>query len=187
MKHFLFKFYSRRKASLFLALFVVLIFGAKDRVFAQEKTGADEKKIHVTSDMLTSDNEAGFAEFSGNVRAAQGTTIIHSDRLRIYYKKGGKSAPSLSSGTGAVEKIVATGNVKINFDDKTAVSEMAEYMTETQVVILSGENTKVTTADESISGAKITLYRADGRVKVESGKGKRVEAILFDNGNTINE
>ena len=190
MIRFLFKRDFLRASLAFFAIFAlcaVTMPTAGDLLFAQEKSEAGKNKIHITSDLLTTDDEAGYAEFSGNVRAVQDTTIIHSDRLKIYYKQGGDGSPSVAGDPGAVEKIVATGNVKINFGDKTAVSETAEYMTDSQIVVLSGDNTKVTTADESISGAKITLYRADGRVKVESGEGRRVEAILFDAGKAVGE
>lgn len=156
--------------------------GAAIPCIAQDKAGtaADGKRIRIASDLLTTDDEKGYAEFTGNVRAVQGSTVILSDTLKVFYKEGAGDSQKLAASPGAVQKIVASGNVKINFDNKTAVSDRAEYITDTQVVILSGDNTKVTTADESISGAKITLYRADGRVKVESGKGRRVEAILYD-------
>lgn len=148
----------------------------------QDKKGenAESKPIHITSDLLTTDNEAGVVEFSGNVRVTQGTTVILSDRLKVYYKKDADSAQKISGGPGAVEKIVATGNVKIDFDDKKAVSNKAEYVTDTQVLVLSGPDSKVTTEKESVSGAKITLYRSDGRIKVEGGEGKRVEAVFYE-------
>jgi lipopolysaccharide export system protein LptA len=144
------------------------------------KNQADQKTIHIISDLLTTDNEKGFVEFSGNVQATQGTTMIISDRLKVYYKEDADTAQKISGGEGAVEKIVASGNVKINFDDKQAVSNEAEYMTETQILVLSGPDSKVTTANEFISGAKITLFRSDGRIKVEGGKGKRVEAVFYE-------
>jgi lipopolysaccharide export system protein LptA len=144
------------------------------------KNQADQKTIHIISDMLTTDNETGFVEFSGNVQATQGTTMIVSDRLKVYYKEDTDTTQKISGGEGAVEKIVASGNVKINFDDKQAVSNEAEYVTDTQILVLSGPDSKVTTANESISGATITLYRSDGRIKVEGGKGKRVEAVFYE-------
>jgi lipopolysaccharide export system protein LptA len=182
------RFYNRllrfRNAVGFVLVLALCASAAAIQCFAQDKPGSapDEKRIQIASDLLTTDDGKGYAEFSGNVRVVQGTTIIVSDSLRVYYKESAGAGQKLAGSAGAVEKIVASGNVKINFEDKTAVSDNAEYMTETQVVVLSGENTKVTTPDESISGAKITLYRADGRVKVESGKGKRVEAIFYDSG-----
>jgi lipopolysaccharide export system protein LptA len=144
------------------------------------KNQADQKTIHIISDLLTTDNETGFVEFSGNVQATQGTTMIVSDRLKVYYKEDTDTAQKISGGEGAVEKIVASGNVKIDFDDKQAVSNEAEYVTDTQILVLSGPDSKVTTANESISGATITLYRSDGRIKVEGGKGKRVEAVFYE-------
>ncbi len=178
------RFFRFRFAARLVLLSILLASAWMLPCFAQDEPGiaSDEKRIRITSDLLTTDDEKGYAEFSGNVRAVQGTTVILSDSLRVYYKESADGGKKLAGSAGAVEKIIASGNVKINFEDKTAVSDKAEYMTETQVVVLSGESTKVTTPDESISGAKITLYRADGRVKVESGEGKRVEAIFYDSG-----
>ncbi len=183
MKCFRYKYsYGSRKAVwvVFLAIGLMTFAGIGMAQDSQNKN-SEKKPIHITSDLLTTDNESGFVEFSGNVRATQGTTIIVSDRLKVFYKEDADSAQKISGGPGAVEKIVAKGNVKINFDDKEAVSNEAEYITDTQILVLSGPDSKVTTANkESISGAKITLYRADGRIKVESGQGKRVEAVFYD-------
>jgi lipopolysaccharide export system protein LptA len=175
--------YAGQAAVMFFTLMIGVLFLHRV-VMAQDhqKKNADPKAIHITSDLLTTDNETGFVEFSGNVRAIQGTTVIVSDSLKVFYKEGADSAQKISGGPGAVEKIVASGNVKINFDDKQAVSNKAEYVTDTQILVLSGPDSKVTTANESIAGAKITLYRSDGRIKVEGDKGKRVEAVFYDTG-----
>ncbi len=169
----------------FVLMIGVLFLPGVGMVQNNQKNDADQKAIHITSDLLTTDNETGSVEFSGNVRATQGTTVIVSDRLKVFYKEDADSAQKISGGTGAVEKIVAIGNVKINFDDKQAVSDEAEYTTQTQVLVLSGPGSKVTTENESISGAKITLYRSDGRIKVEGGKGKQVEAVFHEMSHTI--
>lgn len=140
----------------------------------------DQKTIHITSDILTTDNQTGLVEFSGNVRAAQGNTVIVSDRLKVIYKEDADSAQKISGGPGAIEKIIAIGNVNIDFDDKKAVADEAEYTIDTQVLVLSGTDSKVTTANESISGSKITYYRSDGRIKVEGGTGRQVEAVFYN-------
>jgi lipopolysaccharide export system protein LptA len=178
-------FYVGQAAVLVFALLISNLY-LPDIGMAQEslKKTADQKAIHIISDLLTTDNETGFVEFSGNVQATQGTTVIVSDRLKVFYKEDADSAQKISGGEGAVEKIVASGNVKINFDDKEAVSNEAEYTTETQILVLSGPDSKVTTEKESISGATITLYRSDGRIKVEGGKGKRVEAVFYEMNHT---
>jgi lipopolysaccharide export system protein LptA len=183
VKCFRYKFlYAWQTAVLAFFLIIGIIYMPNTGMAQDDRNkNADQKAIRITSDLLTTDNDTGFVEFSGNVRATQGTTVIVSDRLKVFYKEDADSAQKISGGSGAVEKIVASGNVKIDFDDKQAVSNEAEYMTETQILVLSGPDSKVTTANnESISGAKITLYRSDGRIKVEGGHGKRVEAVFYD-------
>jgi len=44
---------------------------------------------------------------------------------------------------------------------------------------LSGNNSKIVSGNNSISGEKITLYRTTGRINVESSGGKRVEAVFY--------
>jgi lipopolysaccharide export system protein LptA len=139
----------------------------------------EDRKIHITADKLISDNEVDYAEFIGNVRATQEDTVITADRLKIFVKKNldNKGAPSV--GTQSINKIIASGNVKINFDNKVAVTPQAVYNTETGVLVLSGDNSRIISGKDSISGEKITLYRTTGRITVESGKEKRVEAVLY--------
>jgi lipopolysaccharide export system protein LptA len=140
---------------------------------------AKDQKIHITADKLISDNDANYAEFIGNVRATQEDTVITADRLKIFFKKsaGNKETPAV--GEESITKIVVNGNVKINFDNRVAVTREAVYNMETRVLVLSGNNSRITSGKNSISGEKITLYRTTGRINVESGAEKRVEAVLY--------
>lgn len=140
---------------------------------------SEDRKIHITADKLISDNDADYAEFIGNVRATQEDTVITADRLKIFVKKnpGNKGAPGV--GTESINKIIASGNVKINFDNKVAVTPQAVYNTETGVLVLSGDNSRIVSGKDSISGEKITIYRTTGRITVESGGEKRVEAVFY--------
>lgn len=136
-------------------------------------------KIHVTADRLISDNNAGYAEFIGNVRATQENSVITSDRLKIFYNRNRSNKETFSVGEESIHKMVATGNVNIKFDDRVAEAQEAVYNTETRILVLTGQNSKIISGNDSISGEKITFYRADGRINVESGNKKRVEAIFF--------
>jgi len=139
-------------------------------------------KIRITADTLTTESKAQFAEFSGNVKAVQGATVIIADRLRIFYKKDAQNKAAPRAEGTAIEKLEASGNVKITFDDKVAVTQKAVYLTEKRVLILSGPNSTVTSGKDSISGETITYNRADERIKVESGPNKRVEAVFSSGG-----
>ena len=139
----------------------------------------ENKKIHITSDKLISDSKAMYAEFVGNVRAVQETNVLTADRLKIFYKKDFNNTKIENTGEESIEKIVANGNVTIKFDNKVAVTEKAEYITETGVFVLTGVNSKVTSGKNFIAGEKITLYRANDRITVESSGEKRVQAEFF--------
>ena len=147
--------------------------------FAEEEDLKENKKIYITADKLIADSEARCAEFIGNVRAVQEDTVIIADRLKIFYKKVDDNDKNLTSDEGSIEKIVSSGNVKINFDDKVAVAQHAVYTSETGVLVLTGPDSKVTSGTNFVSGEKITLYRAEDRMTVESGNKKRVEAVFY--------
>ncbi len=160
-------------------------------VFADDKPSdtdntVETEKLHILADRLISDSEAKHAEFIGNVTATQGTTVIKSDSLRIYYKENLDNKENIISGEESIKKIVAKGNVKIRFDDSVAETEEASYTTETGVLVLSGADSKVLSGNNSISGTKITLYRTDGRITVESSNSKRVKAVLYTKEKGIN-
>lgn len=139
-----------------------------------------EKKIHIKADRLIADGNSNNAEFIGNVRAVQGTTVITSEKLKIFYKKDSVSKEN-SKEEDSIKEIIATGNVKILFDDKIAETRQAVYTAETRILVLIGQDSKVTSGKNTISGSKITFFRNDGRVKVEGSGNSRVEAF-FDSG-----
>jgi lipopolysaccharide export system protein LptA len=135
--------------------------------------------IHITADRLVSYNKAGYAEFIGNVTATQKETVITADRLKVIFKKNIANKGPLSVDEESIHEIIAKGNVKIKFDNRVAVTQQAVYNTGTMVLVLTGDGSRITSEKDSISGEKITFYRANGRVNVESGSKKRVEAVFF--------
>ena len=140
---------------------------------------SENRKIHITADKLISDNDADYAEFIGNVRATQEDTVITADRLKIFVRKNPDNKGASGAGTESINKIIASGNVKINFDNRVAVTPQAVYNTKTGILVLSGDNSRIISGNDSISGEKITLYRTTGRITVESSEEKRVEAVFY--------
>jgi lipopolysaccharide transport protein LptA len=145
------------------------------------KKDEGEKKIHITADRLVAEGNSNNAEFIGNVRAVQEATVITSDRLKIFYKKDPSGSKDGSKGEDSIKEIIASGNVKILFDDKIAETQQAVYTAENRVLVLNGPDSKITSGKNTISGSKITFFREDGRVKVEGSANRRVEAF-FDSG-----
>jgi len=173
---------------LYALITVVLIAGGVADAAGESKAAATEDKsedvpIIITADQLISNNEEKYAEFIGNVNAAQADFVITSDKLRIYYEGDLLDSEEKTNQNGdPLKKIVASGNVKIRSDQYNADTENAEYDTQTMIMILSGENSKVFSGKSSITGSKIIWYRKDGRFKVLGGKKERVEATIFSGG-----
>lgn len=143
----------------------------------------EAKKIHITAQRLISDTANNNAEFIGHVRASQGETLITADSLKIFFS--GKSKAGEASPAQSLEKLVATGNVEIKFDNRLAVARQAVYITAQRMLILTGPGATVTSGDNTITGATITFYRADGRFTVEGGSNGRVKAVILPEGSGL--
>lgn len=145
-----------------------------------------EDKIRITAQSLVTDNDARYAEFVGDVIATQGTSVITSDRLKIYYRgSDDESAGDDSDSQGMIEKIVAEGNVFIRSESKVGQSERAEYLKDGGLLILSGKNSKVTSGNNSVMGSKITINRLTDKMVVEQDSNQRVEAVLYSEDKVI--
>jgi len=161
-----------------LSFFIIILLSSF--AFAQEMNlpkATAKEKIHVTADSLTSESNAKVAEFKGNVKVTQGNFIIISDRLKIFYKESGEEKKAGT--TESIDKIIAIGNVKIESEEATAFSEQAEYDTNTMIIVLSGENSRVLDKKNSVTGSRITFNRKDGLVKAIGDSKKRVNAVFF--------
>lgn len=130
-------------------------------------------RIEITSDRLLYDIEKTVAEFSGNVRAVQDDRVITAASLKIFHSQEGLQGESRSA---AIEKIIASGNVVIHFENRVAQADQAVYINDTKVLILSGSPARIVSGNDTISGDQITYYQTSGRIEVESGRDRRVEA-----------
>lgn len=172
-------------ATFVLVVLFVAFFAHADNKPYHTDNSHKEDKIHITADRLISNSKANYIEFIGNVRATQGTTVITSNRLKIFHKSGLEEGENPIMGEESIERIVASDNVKMRFDNRVAVTQQAVYTTENRILVLTGANSKITSGENSISGPKITLYRADGRITVEGSDEERVEALFYSGENGI--
>ena len=166
----------------FTIFFILMHVVSLGHIFAMDIENKDNQ-IKVTADRLDINNEANSAEFSGNVQMIQKDWVILSDRLKIFYSEalGGKD---ISSNHEAVKKVIAEGNVTITSEGRVTTAEKAEYYTDTQVVVLTGKDATISSDNNSITGAKITLDRKDENIRVERGTDKRVTAVFYPDSQT---
>ena len=144
---------------------------------AEQTADSEAKRIRITAQRLIADTNGNQAEFIGNVQASQGTTQITADSLKIFF--AGNNSAGDASPAQSLERLVATGNVQIKFDNRLAVARQAVYITAQRVLILSGPDATITSGENTITGETITFYREDGRFTVEGGSEGRVTAVIL--------
>ncbi|PIE61936.1 MAG: hypothetical protein CSA29_00780 [Desulfobacterales bacterium] len=130
--------------------------------------------LKVISDKMIAEQNAGVVEFIGNVKATQQDSTLVADSVRIFLKASESKQDNLSN----IKKMVATGNVEYTAGDRKAMADKAVYTIADEVLVLTGKAPKLLTGNSWISGKKITLFRLDGRVMVESDRTKRVQAVF---------
>jgi lipopolysaccharide export system protein LptA len=146
---------------------------------ALSPNGTENDKIRITADRLIAESETKHIEFVGNVKVTQGTSVITADRVKVFYHRiSGNKAGSIV-GEKSIEKIIASGNINIQFENILAVSEQAVYTLDKKILVLTGPGSKISSKGNSVTGEKIILNRSNERITVEGGNQKRVEAILY--------
>jgi lipopolysaccharide export system protein LptA len=140
-----------------------------------------EDPIQITADNMEADNHNRTFVFKGHVKVVQGPTVINADQLKVWYRGEGQNPSEGSGGSNRIRDIEAAGHVVILFDGRTATSDKALYSADAQTLTLLGDKATIVDGPNTISGAKITLYRAEDRIKVEGSSEKRVEAVFFPN------
>jgi lipopolysaccharide export system protein LptA len=161
----------------------MVVMGAHEPTVASEAIEKNGNKyennpIRIKADKLIAHVETGEVEFIGNVKATQADDVVTSDRLKIIYDPDTVKNRTPDNKNVSINKLIATGNVKIITDNIVAETERAEYTTKSKVIVLLGEQSKVSQGGHSITGTKFTLHRREGKLTVESSSENRVKAIL---------
>ncbi len=143
---------------------------------AKTQTPAGEIPLHIVSDKMVAQRDTSIIEFTGNVKVTREDSIVFADSIKIYYTddKKGKDKGAQSN----VKKIVSTGNVKYTDGDRKAFADKAVFTTKDEKLVLTGKSPKLITGSSFVTGKKITLFRLQDKVLVESEGSKRVEALF---------
>lgn len=148
-------------------------------LFAPAGPAGAKAPIEIASDRMVANTVEKWADFLGSVVATQGTFSMTSDALRIYYEGELMNAPAGEPVQEKIKKLEATGRVHIVSDRYTADAERAEYVPATDVLTLSGANSRVVSGKNTLTGSIIVMNRSEGKALVE-GKGvERVKAVFY--------
>ena len=156
----------------------------------EKPLGGSKHPVVVTSDTLDADNKAKIATFSGTVVAKQlqekETLFIYCDKLIVYYaddtEKKPMAAPKSEKKEGLsqqskIDKIIATGQVKIVQGEEVATGDIATFYNTEQKIVLTG-NPKVWQGKNLVKGEEITVWIRENRSQVTSKGPNRVQAVI---------
>ncbi|MFC1888328.1 LptA/OstA family protein [Thermodesulfobacteriota bacterium] len=122
-----------------------------------------DEPIDITSDRMVANYKSREIAFEGNVRVTHCDFSLKSDSIQSNYSDDGNT----------INRIVATGNVRIDQGERLATAGEAEYDREEGRIILRDEPELVEGVNR-IRGDLILLYLFEDRVEVRGG----VNAVL---------
>lgn len=110
--------------------------------------------VEITSDALALDQAAGTAVFTGSVQVGQGTLRLAAERLEVVYA-------SDETGTGAVERMVASGGVTLSNGAEAAEAARATYDVTAGMVEMEGD-VLLTQGENALSSERLRIDLAKG-------------------------
>jgi lipopolysaccharide export system protein LptA len=160
------------------------------------KGGTDQTvSTTITAKKMTVKNQESQAVFEGAVILTRGSLLVYSDRMVVVFRtqdlsssdnekrhegikggspsKGPDAIPAVSN--RSVNRIEATGRVKIEKDSGSATCEKAIYYHDGDKIILTGDPVAWDKGTR-VSGKQITMFLAEDRSVVEGGSHVRIES-----------
>jgi len=147
-----------------ILIYIILFFPIC--VFANEL----ENPIEITSNTLEIFQKNNTAIFSGDVVVTEKRVRLNADTITVFYK-------SSSDGKGNVSKIEAVGNIIIISDENKITGNKAKYDVENKIIYIY-ENVVLTREGNNIKGDSLEYNINNGKMKISSSKGKRVEGFF---------
>jgi len=153
---------------------------------------------NITAKKMTVRNQESQAVFEGTVVLTQGTLMVYSDKMVVFFhprgageqsdrtadskSTGGASSPELSkrsdvmpgSSGQSVKQIEATGHVRIEREGGKATSSKAVFDNGRRIVTLTGDPVAWEKGTR-VSGEKIIIYLDEDRSVVEGGTHLRID------------
>ena len=163
------------------SIFCIILIINPIKIFAVNALEQKNNSFEITSDTMIFEKKSLFVEFTGNVIVKNSKTSIYADAIKIFFynHKNNKIENN-------IKEIVALGHVKYISKNRTAFADKAVYIIKNQTLILTGGEPKITTDENFITGEKITLFRKENKIIVNSGEKKRVKAF-FNSKENINK
>lgn len=167
---------SIQKCLFLLTIAFFALFLTSNSSLAETSKEKSQQPIHVVSDKMTAQEKSSMVEFSGNVKAVMEDATLYADSIKIYFFDD--QSKRETDAQSSVKQIISSGNVKYISKERKALADKAVYTTKDDILILTGKSPKLITGSSFVTGTKITLFRKDNKIIVESDGEKRVEALF---------
>ncbi|MFP3983555.1 MAG: lipopolysaccharide transport periplasmic protein LptA [Desulfurivibrionaceae bacterium] len=137
--------------------------------------------VHIEADRMASDQRKDVVDFFGSVVAVQGPLTINSEKMTVHHDGSGPGASDAGAAAGnqEIERIVATGEVKLSRGDLTAVGDKMIFEIRKEKIFIKG-NAKVWHQDNLVQGEDVVFDLTEGTTVFESGgkENTRVKAFF---------
>ena len=157
---------------------LVSVFPAGSESIREGTGDTSANSITIRSNTMEVDERLKMVTFTGNVNAKDDDLEIDCLKMSVFYdtlpqEKGDGST------NASIEKIVATGDVKINrASGGVATAEKAVFYKNNEKVVLTGRPV-VKQGDDFVEGERITIFLKENRSVVEGSQDKKVRATIF--------
>ncbi len=157
--------------------------GAKPAV-KNESLNSRDIPVVVTARSLFADNKTKIVTYKKDVVVKKGDITLYAEQVVIHLKKDDKAPAKQKTGmdvfqgSGKIDTIVATGNVKIIQQDKTATSDEATYYSGTDKFVLTGKP-RVWQGDNVLIGTTITYD-----IQQDTFQADEAKTVLYQQGET---
>jgi lipopolysaccharide transport protein LptA len=166
-----------------LGALAFVAYSAEPAASSPAKAASTNEPTVVTSDHLSVDYAHNFGTFEGNVLAIDPHITVRSDKMTVWFGTTNNIVGDTTNAVRALSKIFAEGSVVITTpDEKISHSDFALYTADDGKTVLTG-SPRVHTPESNITGKKITFWRNDNKMDVESEitDTNRTRLIIYPN------
>jgi lipopolysaccharide export system protein LptA len=146
----------------------------------KQNKGGDTGQMVIHSNSLEVDAKQSIViiTFIGDVDAKLDDFTINCQKMVVYYNNN-PSGKDSGKDKSSIEKIIATGSVKISQPDGgLAMAEKAIFYQNDEKAILTGKP-KVKQENYFVEGSRIVLFLKEKRYVVEGSGDKKIKAFIF--------
>ncbi|MDO9417716.1 LptA/OstA family protein [Pararhizobium sp.] len=137
---------------------------------------SNDQPIQIESDKLQIKEQESKAIFTGNVKVVQGTTLLQSGAMVVYYKSGGGQG-SVTSGNADIDKIDVSERVFLQSGTQQATADTGTFNMASQTLVLKGKRVILSEGPNVFEGCQLDVNMTSGEA-VLSSCGGRVQIML---------